>query len=113
MFPDIDVVNVALQVGVPFSLEKVTLGFELAFEKLFSTQNSLRASSLEAGAVVRKVVVTLSSDSMAISMLALSSLESSVGVAAFVGAATTARGSEAARQSMPTRLVAGVCLGAG
>ena len=75
----------ALQVGVPSSEEKVTLGFALFFEKFSSTQNSLRLCSSSDGAVAKKVVVTSSSDLMLISILTVSSSELAKGAAALAG----------------------------
>lgn len=104
------VVNVALQVGVPLSLVKVMSGGVAACENVSWTQPSFRFFSLEAGDVIVIVVVSSSSDLMAISKLTFSWLESCAGGVAPAGAATTARNSEAARLSVPIRLVTGVCL---
>ena len=50
--------DVALQVGAPFSLEKVASVFVGVWRKLLSTQNSFRFFSLEVGEVIVMVVVT-------------------------------------------------------
>lgn len=102
----------ALQVGVPSSEEKVTLGFALFFEKFSSTQNSLRLCSSSDGAVAKKVVVTSSSDLMLISILTVSSSELAKGTAALAGA-TVAERREVMSQRMAMRPTAEMCLRAG
>ena len=102
----------ALQVGVPSSEEKVTLGFALFFEKFSSTQNSLRLCSSSDGAVAKKVVVTSSSDLMLISILTVSSSELAKGAAALAGATVAGR-REVMSQRMAMRPTAGMCLRAG
>jgi len=110
LFLDTGVVYVALQVGVPLSLVNVMSGGVAACENVSWTQSSFRLFSLEAGDVIVMVVVSSSSDLMASSKLIFSLLVSCAGSAALVGLAATARKSEAARQSIPARLVAGLCL---